>query len=68
MGRSSAERHHEWAFTGILRGRQVDAEAAAAAFCRQANRVAAVTAGDVAHQGEAKAAAAAGLAAVAARR
>ena len=47
----------------ILRRRQVDPEAAAAAFCRQANRIAAVTAGDVAHQGEAEPAAAAGLAA-----
>src|SRR5687767_10649191 len=48
---------------GILRSRQVDPEAAAAAFCRQADGVATVTAGDVEHQGEAEPAAAAGLAA-----
>src|SRR5262245_18940 len=47
----------------IFSGRQVDAEAAAAPFCRQADGVAAVAAGDVEDQGEAKAAAAAGLAA-----
>ena len=47
----------------ILGSGQVDAEAAAAAFCRQANRLAAMTPGDLAHQGEAKAAAAAVLAA-----
>ena len=52
----------------ILGRRQVDPEAAAAAFCRKANHVAAVAAGDVAHQREAEAAAAAGLAAVAAGR
>src|SRR4051812_8185111 len=48
---------------GILRSRQVDPEAAAAAFCRQADSVAAMTAGDVEHQGETEPAAATGLAA-----
>src|SRR4029453_10334924 len=48
---------------GILRSRQVDPEAAATAFSRQADGAAAMTAGDVEHQGEAKSAAAAGLAA-----
>src|SRR5437899_6565922 len=45
-----------------LRRRQVDAEAAAPALCRQANRLAAVAARDLAHQGEAKPAAAPALA------
>src|SRR5258708_15236727 len=49
-------------FAAILRGRKVDAEAAAAALCRQANRLAAVAARDLAHQSEAKPAAAAVLA------
>src|SRR5665213_1463190 len=44
-------------------GRQVDAEAAAGAVCRQANSLAAVAPDDLAHQGEAEARAAAGLAA-----
>src|SRR4029453_3760805 len=46
---------------GILRSRQVDPEAAAAAFCRQADGVAAMTAGGVEHHPDAKAAAPTGL-------
>jgi len=46
----------------ILGGGQVDAEAAAATLCRQANRFAAVTSGDLADQRQAKATAAAVLA------
>src|SRR5690349_4284421 len=54
MGRSSVGSR--------LRRRQVDPEAAAAALCRKADYRPAVAVGDVAHQGEAEAAAAAGLA------
>ena len=46
----------------MLRRGQVDAEAAAAAVCRHANSVTAVTAGDLADQGKAETCAAAGLA------
>src|ERR1700722_15667100 len=48
--------------SAILGGGQVDAEAAAAALCRQANRFTAVTSGDLADQRQAKATAAAILA------
>ena len=45
----------------ILGGRQVDAKAAAATFCRQANRIAAVTTCDFADQGKTEPAAVAAL-------
>src|SRR5262249_35926278 len=46
----------------ILRGRQVDAEAAAAILCRQANCIAAVAPRDLSNEREAEAAAAAAFA------
>ena len=54
---------HRMGVTGHLTQTAGDPEAAAAAFCRQADGIAAVTASDVEHQGEAEPAAAAGLAA-----
>src|SRR5690242_21820105 len=54
MGRSSVGSR--------LRRRQVDPKAAAAALCRKADHRPAVAAGDVAHQRQPEAAAAAGLA------
>ena len=54
MGRSSTERHHERPFIRILGGGQVDAEAAAAVFGRQANGFATMASGDLAHQRQTK--------------
>src|SRR5262249_35042522 len=63
-GPSSGDPDCKRAFTCILGGRQVDAEAAAATLCRQANRVTTATTRDLAHQRQSQSTAAAGLARV----